>query len=198
MKRHGSTRLCILLLVLSPLAVAQNSTDPSGSDPKDGGVSDGNYTSRFFGFTYKIPQGLLPHSTEFQQHVNDPSRPPTKTYVLFLAATPVRPYKNVAISAQRATNFKDGAAYLEKVESSSKKLGLTVLDSAQQKTIAGTTFFRQDYYSPQGTFFQTHACILSKGYVLDFVISANDRADVEKLFDSLNTLQFETSSDKVR
>lgn len=198
MKPHRSTQLWILLLVLSPLAVAQNSEDPSGNDPNEGHISDGTYTSRFFGFTYKIPQGLLPHSTEFQQHVNDPSHPPTKTYVLFLAATPVRPYKNVAISAQSAANFKDGAAYLEKVESSSRKLGLTVLDSAKQKALAGTTFFRQDYYSPQGTFFQTHACILSKGYVLDFVISANDRADVEKLFDSLNALQFGKPFDNVR
>jgi hypothetical protein len=190
-RRTGLSRLLPLLFVLSPLALPfQIPAGSGGVEPNEGRISDGIYVSKFFGFTYRFPQGLTPQSTEHKVHANDPSRPPAKTFVLFLAATPVKPYKNVAIQAYDAAGFKDGAAYLEKVASSSIKIGLTVLDSAQQKALAGNTFFRQDYYSPQGTFYQTHVCMLSKGYVLDFVISANDHGDIERIFNSLNTLQF--------
>jgi hypothetical protein len=194
------TRFVIFLLIILPLALGVQTlaAQVAGATPNDGHVSDGIYANKFFGFTYNVPQGLIPQSTEFKKHLNDPSRRPAKTYVLFLAATPVKPYKNVAIQAYDAHGFKDGAAYLEKVASSSIKIGLTVLDRPQQKTLAGNTFFRQDYYSPQGAFFQTHVCTLVQGYALDFVISAKNREDIEQLLNSLNTLQFGPADSSAR
>lgn len=107
-----------------------------------------------------------------------------------LAATPVKPYKNVAISVQSAADLKDAAAYLRMVAASAMRNGLSVLSDPEQKIFADKSFFRQDYQAPKGTFFQTHVCTVYKGYALDFVFSATERGDIEKLFNSLNTLQF--------
>jgi hypothetical protein len=183
-------RLSIVLLIAAPLALRLRSFTQTEEAPDNGEISNGTFTSKFFGFTYKIPQGMIPQSTQLQQHLNDPSHTPAKDFVFFLAAKPIKPYKNILIHAQPAAGFKDEASYLEKLAPTYARVGVTVLDSPEKKTIAGQTFFRQDNYSPKGSFYQTHVCTITKGYVLDFVLSANDRADVEQLFDSLNTLQF--------
>jgi hypothetical protein len=103
---------------------------------------------------------------------------------------PLNLIKNVAIQAQDAGDFKDPVDYLEKVATTAAKIGLITLDKPERKTIAGITFFRQDYYSPKGTFYQTHVSTIYKEYVLDFILSAADNADIKRLFNSLNSLQF--------
>lgn len=107
-----------------------------------------------------------------------------------MAATPVKPYKNIAISAQTAPDVKEEVAYLHKVAATAVRNGMSVLSDPDEKTLAGKTFFRQDYYAPQGAFYQTHVCTIYKGYALDFVISAANREDVDRLYNSLNTVQF--------
>lgn len=192
MTHFSGTRLLTLLLTAALLALPlQISAQAGDSSPNDGYVSEGIYVNKFFGFTYKLPQNLVPQSNPpFKEHPNDPSGHSTTTFALLLAATPVKPYKNVAISVQSAADLKDGAAYLRKVAASAIKNGLSVLSDPERKTFADKSFFRQDYSAPQGTFFQTHACTVYKGYVLDFVFSATERGDIEKLFNSLNTLKF--------
>jgi len=101
------------------------------------------------------------------------------------------------MNAASASDFKDGAAYLKKTALVSTVIGLTVLNDPEQKTFAGMTFFRQDYYSPQGPFYQTHVCTVYRGYALDFIISASNREDIDPLFKSLNTLRFEAPVDGV-
>ena len=165
-------------------------SDQSNQSTPDGSVSGATFTSRFFGLTYSIPEGLLPQNGRFQEHPNDPSHPSAKDFVLLVAAKPTKPYNNVVIHAQSATRVKDGADYLEEVASTYPRVGVTVLHGPEKETIAGETFFREDTYSPKGSFYQTQVCITSKGYVLDFVLSATNRADVEELFNSLNTIRF--------
>jgi len=175
----------------SSSTTAESAGKHSGqSSPDEGYVSGTTFTSKFFAFTYKIPEGLMPQSAQLQQHSIDPSHAPAKDFVLLLAAKPTKPYENVLIHAQGSARFKDGAEYLESVASTYARLGVTVLDGPEKKTIGGTTFFREDSYSPKGSFYQTQVCTTSKGYVLDFVLSATNRADIEQLFNSLNTIQF--------
>jgi hypothetical protein len=198
MRPLRSTRLLALLVVLSASAFAwQNPTESTAVNPDEGHVSDGVYVNKFFGFSYRIPSGLVPQSTEFKEHRIDPSKPARKNFVLFLAAVPVKPYRNVAINAMSASDLNDGAAYLQKTAAVSKTIGLTVLNEPEPRTLAGKNFFRQDYYSPRGPFYQTHVCTIYKGYALDFVISASNREDIEPLFDSLNALRFETPTESL-
>jgi hypothetical protein len=103
----------------------------------------------------------------------------------------------VAISAQRSIEINEGATYLRKVASAALKNGLSVLGEPRQQTLAGKSFFRQDFYSPQGAFFQTQVCTVYKGYALDFIFSAKDRTEIEHLFSSLTTLQFGTTDKSV-
>ncbi len=176
--------------------VSLQSSEQSNQSTPDGYVLGATFTSKFFGLTYNIPEGLIPQSTQSQEHPIDPSRPSATDFVLFLGAKPTKPYKNVVIHAQSAAGFNDGAAYLEKVASTAVRIGLTALNGPKGKTIAGETFFRQDNYSPKGAFYQTHVCTISKGYVLDFVLSANDRSDIEQLFNSLNSIQLGSTGQK--
>jgi hypothetical protein len=191
MRQSVTTPLLSWLLISITLAYPPRSVSRQNSaDPTDGYTSASTYDSKFFDFTYKIPQDLIPREPQFQYHSIDPSHPPSKDLVLFLAAKPTKPYKNILIHAVSAARFKDGADYLNNIASTYAKLGVIVLGSPEKKTIAGQTFFRLDSYSPKGSFYQTQVCSISKGYVLDFVLSANERADIEQLFNSLNTLQF--------
>ncbi len=188
-----------LLLMTAVFALPLHSSVQAGEgSPDDGYVSEGIYVNKFFDFTYKLPQGLTPQSTAFKAHSNDPSGYFATTFALLVAATPVKPYKNVAITVQSATKVKDGAAYLRKVAASVTKDGLSVLNEPEPKTLGGVSFFRQDYYAPQGAFFQTQVCTVYKGYALDFILSAKDHADIEHLFNSLNTLQFGAKDDKAQ
>jgi hypothetical protein len=181
------SQLLVLLLVMAP---KQSTAQLGVADPSNGYVSEGIYTNEFFDFTYKIPQDLIPLAPQFKEHSIDPSRPSAKHFALFVAAKSTKPYQNIAIQAEGTAGFRDEADYLAKVASTAAKIGLTVLNSPEKKNISGETFFRQDNYSPKGSFYQTHVCTVSKGYVLDFVLSANNRADIERLFNSLNKLQF--------
>lgn len=191
MKHLKTTQLLTLLLITASLAPSLKAFTPmSDTSPDDGYISQGRYINKFFDFTYRLPQGLMPHSTAFQKHPNSSSGHFAKTFILLLAATTVKPYKNVAISAQNASDLKDGAAYLHKVATAAMRNGLSVLSDPTEHTVAGKPFYRQDFYSSQRAFIQTQVCTVYKGYALDFVFSAKDRADIEHLFNSLSTLQF--------
>jgi len=192
MKLRITTRPVALFLLTVFLRLPLHGTMQAVDTPDNGNVSEGTFTSRFFGFSYKIPQGLTPQrNSGFKKHVDNLSGPRVSTFILLVAATLVKPYKNVVIKAERVVGLQNGASYLQKVSSSAMKNGLSVLGSPEQKILAGNkTFFRQDYYSPQGEFFQTQVCTLSKGYALDFVISAKTREDIDQLFDSLNAIEF--------
>jgi hypothetical protein len=175
------------VIALSGLCSAQE----AATEPDNGYLSDGVYVSRFFAFSYKIPQGLIPQGGRPTEHPIDPSKPSAKHFSLLMAAKLTTPYQNVAIQAESAARFKDGADYLEKLAPVHARVGVTELNSPEKKNIAGENFFRQDFYSAKGSFYQTHVCSVFKGYVLDFVLSASNRADIEQLFNSLSAVQFD-------
>jgi hypothetical protein len=190
--------LTLLLIIASFAVVLKASTQAVDTSPDDGYISEGRYVNKFFDFTYKLPQGLIPNSTTFKKHPNTSSGHFAETFILLLAATPVKPYKNVAISVQSASDVKDGAAYLHKVAAAAMRNGLSVLGGPTEHTLAGKPFYRQDFYSSQGAFIQTQVCTVYKDYALDFVFSAKERADVEGLFNSLRTLRFGTTDKSVQ
>ena len=158
-------------------------------EPDEGSVIDNLYRSRYFNFSYTVPEGLEVDEN-FMQGEEDES---AQAFVLLAAygAAEGQGRKGIVVSADLNINpqAKSAAEYLEKMTREHYRAnGFEVVNGARQLSLGGRPFFRIDY--SKGTTYQTAVATIARGYVLTFSLAAPTQPELEQLFTTLSTLKF--------
>jgi len=176
-----------------PAASALPKSAPAASPalaPDEGTIDGQLYTSKYFGFRYTLPDGLLAEE-DFLNGQQDEER---RSFILLAAYGPSShpAYRQgLVIAADRNVYpaVKNAADYIAKTAHEHfQSGGFEELNPAHRITLGGHEFSRIDYR--KGEIFQSLLATEWRGYLLTFDLVAPGAQDLDKLAESLQSLRF--------
>jgi hypothetical protein len=211
-------RTAFVIATIILLGVIANGQPPS--TPDDGGVKDGVYSNKFFGFSVSYPADWVVHGADTNEHLMDVGRERAtssgalssvaanvalkNTYQLlttfrYALGTPGvetnSAFMIVAEKVSHAPGIVTGRDYLINVRPLMLKLGAKDLHEPVELVLSGHQFFRQDYLTPMEGVPIHQALIIGifKGYALAFSLTGKDQKTVDEAAKALDTLKFSDS-----
>jgi hypothetical protein len=210
-------KFLLLLLAITVLGTPANAQQPS--TPDDAAIHDRVYDNRFFGFSYTFPKDWIVHGGATNTEIKDLGKQRMvgsgamsaseadalikNTYqLLTVSQRPLgTPGTNsmiqvVAENVSHVPALIDGRNYLLHVGPVLAKTGaqFTQIEPIEMK-LAGRTFFRRDHVTSVNglPIHQTMVVGGEKGYVLVFIFTSTERAQVEETLKTLTSLAFKSS-----
>lgn len=170
-------------------SAAESRKIPEGT-PDDGKVANGVYSEAFFNLRYSMPQGWSIRTEEMRKAAGQADDSALLLLSAFEGAAP-QPGKvnsSVTITAERAEQNQDAAAYVEELATFGGNRGFKVLNEASSLDIGGVTFVREDLVKEEadGNTYQASMVTLRKGWVLSITAISGDE---EQLTPLLNRMQ---------
>jgi hypothetical protein len=212
------TRLSSIALAIA-FGCAVASAQPAAA-PDSATVNDGIYTNHFFHFSYTYPKGWIVHGQETAKYIIERGKEKMVnsgalskaesessmkgTYqILTVLKHPLgtpgitsNPLIQVVVEDVRyAPGISDGRAYLFNLRLLLTKTGSQFIqEQPVEMKIGARQFFRQDYRTPINNVVVQQALVIGyeRGYVLVFIFSSTDPAEVEEMLASLKTLTFKS------
>lgn len=203
--------IVFLLCIFSPVSHAQVSS------PDDGGVVNGVYTNRYFGFSLSYPKDWVVHGEATNTRLRELGKERAassgamsaastevilrNTYQLLTtfqypmgAAIAVNPaFMVVAEKVDHAPGIVTGRDYLLHVRPLMIKTGLIPInDEPIELTLAGRKFYRQDSRMDLAGVAVEQSIIITvtRGFALAFILSGKDQASISELTRAVATLKF--------
>lgn len=204
---------CLLAIIVLVGAAVQ----AQRAQPDDGEVLNGVYSSRFFDFKFTYPKGWVVQGWETDKRIRQTAKERAssagaltesqseslleKTFSLLtlseheLSTTAQRNsiLQVVAEDVRDAPEITDGSTYLKTIRPLTEKLGARFLTEQPIKVmVGGRDFFRVDYELKRGdqTFHQAMVVGFNKGFVVGSIFTSIDRASVDHLMKSLESVTF--------
>jgi TonB family protein len=187
--------------------------------PDEGSVSNGQYFSKFFKFTYRVPVGwtsydavamaeiakanarILSGGDSAKQEKFDASAKRTFKLLMtsqFPLGTAGKATRAITITAERVSDtpeIQSAQDYLLKLKHVAMDLNgsLQFPGEPYEVSYGGHKFFQIDGQgtSPEGLFYQEAVATMLQGYVLNFVFTSTRQPDLKALCKSLELLHFE-------
>ena len=209
--------LLIAIVMLSCLA-APVSNAQQASTPDDGGVSNGVYSNKFFGFSVTYPKDWVVHGDATNIRLKELGKERATTTGAMSAASSEIVLKNtyqllttfqypmgapnvevnpsfmlVAENVSHAPGIVNGRDYLLHVRPMMIKTGVVpVQDEPTELLLSGRKFFRQDSRMQVNGMAIQQAIIItvSNGYGLAFILSGQDQQTIDALAKAVGTLEF--------
>ena len=208
--------ILILFCFSAPVSNGQQA-----STPDDGGVSNGVYSNKFFGFSVTYPKDWVVHGDATNVRLKELGKERATTTGAMSAASSEVVLKNtyqllttfqypmgapkvevnsgfmlVAEKVSHAPGIVNGRDYLFHVRPMMIKTGLVpVLDEPTQLLLSRHKFFRQDSRMQVNgmSVHQTIIITVIKGYALAFILSGKDQLMIDEMAKVVSTLKFVNS-----
>ena len=171
-----------------PAPAAPAAPKPPAVEPDDGTIEGRLYTSQYFGFRYRVPEGfaVIEDPAEGEEDASH------RSFVLLSAyGDGQRRGSAIAIIADQLgqAGAADASTYLAKVTLPvMKRKGFAAENAVRRLTLAGHSFAALDF--TRGEAAQTVVVTVLRGYALNFVVMAPTRTAAEQLAASLTSIEF--------
>ncbi len=209
--------IATLIFVVCAIAAAQQASAPDSASSKDG-----VYVNHFFNFTYTYPQGWTVQGEATTRLLSEIGKEKVVSSGALTNAEADHVLKSthqlltlfrhplgtpgiesnpaiqvVAEDVKHASGIADGRTYLLHIRPMLAKTGGEFVQEQPVETvIGGRKFFRLDYRTTVNNFPVHQALVVSydRGYVLTFIFTATNTADLDNMLLSLKTIAFDSPS----
>jgi hypothetical protein len=190
----------------APAAAPQKSYRQFESEMKNG-----SYQNRYFGFSYKIPEGWDSHDEETkkrliemgQQNLQDEKLKkqqtgPDQGFFFLLMTTPKEViFPQVTLMAQDVVlipHIKTGGDFIDLLAQTFKQQpGYSLLKETAKYPIGDREFYRSDFKN--GKVLQTAIFTIMRRHAVGFIVSAATDEDLQAIIKTVDQTKFETPKD---